>query len=131
MKNKWIDRVALTHPFYLTLCTTEKQFQRELRRLRVRLDDYPPFVPAEADACVHKLEKGDGKKLAIVAIRHDPKADPVAVAALLTHEAVHLWQWWRDAFLRERNPSIELEAYAIQSFTQKLLTEYRRQCYPT
>ena len=48
------------------------------------------------------------------------------LAAMLTHEAVHMWQVARER-LGEDKPSQEFEAYAIQALTQRLLEEFERQ----
>jgi hypothetical protein len=49
----------------------------------------------------------------------------VQIAALLVHEAVHIWQQY-CADIGEKEPASEQEAYAIQSISQTLMEEYAR-----
>ena len=44
----------------------------------------------------------------------------VAIAGLVAHEAVHVWQEVRKA-MREENPSPEFEAYSVQAIFQELI----------
>jgi hypothetical protein len=46
------------------------------------------------------------------------------VAALLVHEAVHVWQLFRES-IGEHGPSKEFEAYSIQAISQRLMERYR------
>lgn len=127
MKNLWLDRTLFVCPIYYTLCTTEKDFQRELKRLDVDRQSWPAFMASKtANASVHFLEN-EGKTCAIVCIAPIDR-DPVEVAGLLVHEAVHIWQEARDD-VGERSPSSEFEAYAIQHIAQNLMAEYRRQVF--
>jgi hypothetical protein len=121
----WCDRHLLTTPIYYGLALTEDDFHRELRRLGLKPKDWPAWIANDhSDAMVHRLtHKASGRECAIVCLRLKKGFDGVQVAALLVHEAVHLWQEFRD-HIGERSPSSEFEAYSIQSIAQELMNAY-------
>ena len=122
MKPTWLDRSLVDAPFFYTLATGEKLFHKALRHLNVPRDRWPAFILNPwSDATAHMFESE--AKLTYVA--RDGMSMP-QVAALVTHEAVHMWQTARER-MGERSPSTEFEAYAIQALTQRLLEEYERQ----
>lgn len=47
----------------------------------------------------------------------------IDVAALLVHEAMHVWQAFCE-HVGEKSPSDEFEAYSIQSIFHELMTAY-------
>ena len=125
MKARWLDRGLLEFGYY-TLCTTEKQYARVLKQLKIKKRDAPSFLNTpQANASVHHFVQ-EGKQCSVICLGEVGNYDDNQVIALLVHEAVHLWQEFKD-FIGERNPGIETEAYAIQSLSQSLITEYRRQ----
>lgn len=114
-------------PVYYALCTTEEQFKREMRRLKVPAGDFGSWVSNEhSDATAHKMTCEGYKKCAIVCIRVRPGMGAVGIAALLVHEAVHIYQWIKE-LLGEDEPGIEGEAYAIQEISQNLMQAYADQ----
>lgn len=129
MKPDWLDRALFVSPNHYCLCTTDKMFQKALDHLNVQPNERPEFIlNAHASATTHFLENtAAGKKSAVVCIR-EPREGVVysQIVALLVHEAVHLWQDARESY-GEKEPSAELEAYAIQSFSQRLIESYDRQ----
>lgn len=95
-------------------------------------------VPYNASCCqkgdfarCNFLETGDGKAAAIVSIDagYLVQKDPLAVAALLVHEAVHIWQKHAEIIGSHNDHGDEEEAYAIQAIAAGLMYEYRRQVY--
>ena len=126
-KARWLDRTLFINSSYFTLCTTEKQFHKALKHFRVPRKDWPQFVSPYADATTHFLDnQSDRKKASVVCYANFQDKTPAQIAALLCHEAVHIWQQTREDY-GERAPSSELEAYAIQSLTQALIEEFERQ----
>lgn len=124
---KWADRALVISPYYFGLCLTEKDFHRELRRLKVPRKEWPPFLGStHANATAHFLEHSSGKRVAIVALGSTKGKTIEQVHALLVHEAVHIWQECR-ADLGERAPSSEFEAYSIQSIAQGLMVAWADQ----
>lgn len=126
MKPVWLDRSLVEAPFFYTLATNEETFRKALRHLKVPRGKWPTFVLNPwSDASAHEFECG-AKLAYVVSVRLREGLTMPQVAALMTHEAVHMWQVARER-LGEHRPSTEFEAYAIQALTQRLLEEYERQ----
>ncbi len=119
---KWLNRRVAKQGPYLALCLTPKEFESAGRRCGVRgLSNFP-----EAGAQMTLLENRTGDLCAIVAISVPAQQrDPIEIAGLLVHEAVHVWQAHKRD-IGEEKPGDELEAYAIQGISQELLAEYAR-----
>lgn len=78
-------------------------------------------------ATTHVTENtAHGEMAFIVTMRPEDVAgkDAIEVAALLVHEATHIWQYHKE-HLGEREPSAEVEAYAMQAISQQLFLFYR------
>jgi len=122
---KWIDRSIIESPYHVGLCRTKEQFHRELQRLKVPYGDWPDWL-CGGRAAVHTFIKCKGRDLcAIVCINSDKKASDPLLIGLLVHEAVHVWQEICEE-LNEQNPSIEFEAYSIQTIAQRLIVAYSK-----
>jgi hypothetical protein len=124
VKARWLDRrISAPGPF-LSLCTSEAEFQAALRHLGV--DDRPAFLSSpSADATTHFLESKRGALACVVCLGDHKGRGPIEVAGLLVHEAVHVWQKHAE-WIGERHPGVEQEAYAIQSIAQELMAEFAR-----
>lgn len=121
---KWLDRRIAAPGPYLTLCLSEKEFKSALKALRI--SENPPWILNDhADATVHHLFSVKGDQACVVCLRDTHGRNPIEVAGLLVHEAVHIWQEYCD-YYGERNPGREQEAYAIQAISQELMAEYAR-----
>ncbi len=126
MKNiTWCSRYLIASTYYYALATNEKNFYKEIKKFKIERGDIPYWVKPSSAATTHFLSAKGGKRAAIVCI--DPKDAKqytgVQVAALLVHEAVHIWQAFsRD--IGETEPSSEFEAYSIQWLSQELLNAY-------
>jgi hypothetical protein len=124
MKLRWADRCLLVSPVYFTVCTSEKLFHAELTRLKLSQRDWPKFIKSPIHATTHFLEYGK-RKAAIVCLS-PTKETGIEIAALLCHEAVHIWQFIKEE-IGEREPSAEMEAYAIQHIVGELMLSYQLQ----
>ena len=123
-KQGWADRVLVRAPGYLALCTTQKHFERVLKHLAVSRDEWPPFTTKTADASTHFFDNPkSGATVAVVCLGAHEGYSPIDVAALLVHEAVHVWQEAARS-LGEKTPSREFEAYSIQEISHQLMRLY-------
>lgn len=120
MKPVWMDRELLVGP-YVALCTSEEAYDAALRHIKAH--QRPVFVSDGADATTHFFEH-KGKTCALVCVRESERSS-IEIAGLLVHEAVHIWQTYCED-VGERNPGDETEAYAIQTFAQRLMAAYAR-----
>lgn len=124
MKNEvvWLERGLF--PIYYGFCPNERAWKKALTNFKV---DEP--YPTKAHACVTSFQRGnDGAVCCIMTIqdRFDRRSqDQAARAALFAHEAVHIWQAAREA-MRERDPSHEFEAYAVQFIMGNLMGAYEK-----
>lgn len=119
----WCERGAVILPMCFTACFSETVFRREMRRLKVPVHAQPPFVKGGSNATTHFLERSDGSLAAIVCMDPDDEIDGIQIAALLVHEAVHIWQECMKV-IGEEKPSAEFEAYGIQGISQQLMYLY-------
>jgi len=127
---RWLERCLLKGPF-LTLCTTPKAYHRACKYLGGAKNARPQFLLHPRNgATVHFFEsEKEAYPAAIVCIKAGGGNSPEQVAALLVHEAVHIWQHTKE-WHNETCPGKELEAYGIQAIAQALITEYARQTTP-
>lgn len=120
-KVRWLDRrTAFPGPF-VALCLTDAQFVAACKSIKRAA---PPFLPSPwSEAAAHYFQE---ENTVIVCMGKWMGRNPIEVAGLLVHEAVHIWQEYA-ARIGERNPGSEQEAYAIQAISQELMAEFARQ----
>lgn len=123
-KPKWLDRgMSLPGP-YLTLCLSEQEFKDVLKS--IKFNTHTRWIKTDrANATTHFIVNECGDATCIVCLRDFYNRDPVEVAGLLVHEAVHIWQEYAQS-IGEEHPGWEQEAYAIQSISQQLMAEFSR-----
>ena len=120
----WCDRVMLEAQ-YIGLCVNERQFHRELLKLKIKPREWPKFTNNNAHATTHFFENHkEHGRIAVVCITTSRSKTTEQIYALLVHEAVHIWQSERD-FIGEDKPGHETEAYAIQNIAQALMVAFR------
>lgn len=128
MKARWADPCVLQAQLWYTVVTTEKMFQREMRKMGYSKEmTRDTNWLAGGGACVQKFDNAadDGRHVLLVSIKPIP-SDPTQVMGLLVHEAVHVWEHILEA-LGEKQPSSEMQAYGIQGIFLQLFQEYARQ----
>jgi len=123
----WCNRTLVISPLYFGLCTSEKMFHKELKKLGVPGNTWPLFISNVWNgATTHFFESDKGKTCALVCIRDVEGVTGIEMAALLVHEAVHIWQAIKENY-GETNPSDEFEAYSIQHISGQLMDAYHEQ----
>lgn len=121
MKTRWLDRrIAAPGPF-LALCLSEAEFRDAIAPLT------PPEVPrwCRKHATTHTFDHENGSICCVVCLRDWQGRNPIEVAGLLVHEAVHVWQQYAES-IGERFEGAEQEAYAVQAIAQELMAEFAR-----
>jgi hypothetical protein len=119
----WLDRTLLVGP-HLALVTNEE----EILALTKEVDVDPPAHWCGSDkwhACTHTWQVG-AELICIVAINMEYAKEMPAthVAALLVHEATHVWQEVREKI--GGNIGDESEAYAMQNICRELFDAYAK-----
>lgn len=123
-KVKWLDRCMLQGG-YLALVTSQEEFEQALAD--IEMSDYTDaFVPNGWPACTHTFDNVNGSIASIVALDLERCAEeaPIDVAALLVHEAVHVWQQTEKKAGKLGCFGDEGEAYAIQNISTRLMNAY-------
>lgn len=95
-----------------------------MKRLSVK-DDPLPEYPTTDGRCSQFIEDGKNCVLVTIAERIDKKRDRLGIVGLIVHEATHVWQYVRRD-IGETEPSVEFEAYAMQSITTQLCDAYSK-----
>ena len=123
-KTRWLDRRIAAPGPYLTLCLTEGEYLEAMKPCKI---NHPGawVTPGTASATTHSLFNDKNQVVCVVCVQDWHGRDPIEVAGLLVHEAVHVWQEYA-ARIGETAPGIEQEAYAIQAISQELMAEFAR-----
>lgn len=110
----WLDRGW--QPVFIGFCPSEAAWKREMKRMKVKGEPYPN----SPGRCTTFTCDGKTRVLVSLGERVEQDASRVQIAALLCHEAVHVWQTVRDVMADPGQPSIEFEAYSVQAIFQNL-----------
>lgn len=121
---KWLERSLLTGA-YLTLVTSQLEYENALKHLKLAYGG-EPFVRPGWQACTHTFHNTHGSLACIVGLdMEDARGrNPIDVAALLVHEAVHVWQAVEESAGRLGCFGTEGEAYCIQNISTQLMGAY-------
>lgn len=125
MSGQWLDRGWILGP-YLRLVLDEAEYYAQLKLLGIKNGEQFPFV-GTAQARLNYY-KHAGKTIAFVCCNMTKLKDydGIQVAALLVHEASHVFDFWcKD--VGERRPSAELKAYSLQAISQALMYSWADQ----
>lgn len=118
----WSSDTLIVGP-QVALCTSEKEWAAVLADMNCK--STVDWLNPGADATTHFFHGNAGGLRNVVCIRSSPDKPGSAVAALLVHEAVHVWQAYCDT-IGEDKPSVEFEAYGIQMLSQYLFDAYSK-----
>lgn len=120
--NPWLNRTLYTTPVHFCLLTTEAQFLRMMKRMKVQS---PNYWLGTGVASTHHLRDQHGDLCAVVCYPVKLKTPPHQVAGVLAHEAMHIWRTMRE-HIGEEHPSSEFEAYAVQHIVGNLHWAYNK-----
>ena len=124
MTFRWLDRGTVKAP-YMTLCLTEADYMKAVKHCKLPTPDR--WMDMDKHQGVTHVWATKGKLICIVCLHPDAlKADPIEVAGVLVHEAVHVFQRLCDS-IGEDEPSREFEAYSIGNIAERLMREFVRQ----
>ena len=126
---KWLNQTLLVCN-HIGICFNEREFHRELRRLRVPAHQWSSWLSEGAMATTHHLTSEKGARASIVCVPIRPEMDGIEVAALLVHEAAHVLQDYFE-YIGENQPGVETQAYSIQNISLRLMAAYRDELYKT
>lgn len=122
-KVAWLDRSLVVGP-YLALVANEAEFRATCDHLGIPAADRPRWIANDhSDATVHFMTNKEAKECRVVAVRLREGINGIQVAAMLVHEAVHIFQDFCES-IGERTPSAEFEARSIQAISQRLMEAY-------
>ncbi len=122
MKTRWLDRNIAAPGPYLTLCLSREEFLAVMKRLKVPWQS--EWCPQER-GCVRQFKDPTAGLCCVVCLNGVTGRDPIEVAGLIIHEAVHVWQAYAED-IGEESAASEQEAYAIQCIAQELMSEFSR-----
>lgn len=125
-KLEWLDRALTVCAYYYCLCLSEEAFNDELDRIKFPVWKRSRWISPDMHATTHHFIHDDNP-CAMVCIRPDFERTGVQIAALLVHEAVHIWQKHAAYIGSHNDHGDEEEAYAIQNIAQNLMESYREQ----
>lgn len=122
----WLNRALMLSPYCIALCTNEKDFYLELKRMKLPQHRWPPFLSTDhANATAHWFDAPSGHKPAVIVCMPETKGiEPEQYYAMLVHEAVHIFQLVCE-YIGETSPSKEFEAYSIQAISQELMYAWK------
>ncbi len=120
-KVKWTLAMPCAPIKHIALCLSQEEFNVARRTLGLSSCDW--MGSKNAHATTWTFEAADGDRAYVVTFRPPEDATPVQHAALLVHEAVHIWQSYIEE-IGEDEPGAEQEAYAIQVIAQALMDAY-------
>ena len=121
----WLGRGLLVGG-YLALVTSQQEFDKALKNIKIT--DKIEFVPNGWPAATHVFSNVNGSIACIVGLDMEKAAqeDPIDVAALLVHEAVHVFQANEKTAGDMGCFGSEGEAYAIQNISADLMSAYKQ-----
>ena len=130
MRTRWLDRRIAAPGPYLALCLSEAEFRAAMKHLAPS-GEVPRWIKTPtANATTHYLTNRDNKSCCLICLGDGWQGrNPVEVAGLLVHEAVHVWQGYCE-HIGEHTPGTEQEAYGIQAIAQELFAEFARRTQP-
>lgn len=124
---RWCDRALVKAILPYTLCTTEQLYKKAVAQLGHKSVAHNEWLGEGAAGQTRAFFKEDTPAVIIVTV--SPTKNVTEAFLTIVHEAVHVWRYQKEA-IGESAPAVEEEAYAIESITRNLWSEYTRQVAP-
>lgn len=124
---KYFSRSLYNSPVHYGLCLSNKEYQQELKKLKVRKENATYFI-SRGDAVTHIFDcAGNNKTICLVCIHpsYVSKKPLAQIYGLLVHEATHIFQEMMRA-MGEKSPSDEFMAYSIQMISVNLIASFNK-----
>ena len=129
VKPEWLDRTLTKCAYCYCLRLSEEDYYAELKALGMPVSSWGEFITGgkTSHATTHTFITPSGIPVAIVCMTPNfEKYTGVQIAALLVHEAVHIWQKHAAYIGAWNDHGDEEEAYAIQNIAQSLMEDFAR-----
>lgn len=124
---KWLDRGIIHSKIHYCFCSSQKEYGKILKSLNIEDFVVGHWLKEGKPATTHFWIAPESR-VAIVCVdltKESFARDPITLAGILVHEAVHIWQEICDDMGEDRPPA-EFEAYSVQWISQELMWEYAR-----
>jgi hypothetical protein len=117
----WRDRCLLRGP-RLAVVTSQQGYRAVMRQIEAT--DADPYCEKDWEACTHAFDVS-GELVCVVGLNLPRLTElpPIDAAAVMVHEAVHVWQRTR-ARLGPGDLGSEMEAYAVQNIAAEVMRAY-------
>ncbi len=118
----WLERGW--QPVFIGFCPNEKAWRKGLKQLGLsrRENPYPT-----SDGHLHTFHRNDGPPVCIVTVQDGAESTRglSEIIGVLIHESAHVWQDIRQ-YIGETAPGAEMEAYALQTITQGMISAFHK-----
>lgn len=126
-KDKLLSKVIYINqawqPVSIGFVPSEKAYKAEKRRLKSPGPWHYPTLGICGGHC-ELLENDVTRECVIlVSVGKASERDALEVILTIVHEAVHVWQYICQV-IGEKNPGLEMEAYAIENISRDLIEAY-------
>jgi len=121
---EWLPNALIRLQAHYCLCLSQEEFTKAVRFVEGENAHVGYWMkdPGAGATCNYSKDS-NGEHVIYVCLRVTPEATPVQIAAMLCHEAVHIFQHQCE-IMGEEKPSCEFTAWSIQFIAQCLMQQY-------
>jgi hypothetical protein len=127
IERHWIMIPSFDVGFKFAFIPNEKAWNTAFNNMGVKKANIGPAQypnPRGGRADIVRMPSGDVYVLVTVHDGLEENHTVEQIYDLLVHEAVHVWQYFRD-HIGEKTPSVEFEAYTVQYISGELMRAFR------
>jgi hypothetical protein len=111
-------------PVYVALCTDQKSFNKELKKLKWK--EPCLLVDDNCKAIMHTFTLSNKSPIYIIGFdlkrAKKEKWQLSKILATLIHEIIHVWQFTME-YAEEKNPGKEVEAYWVGHLSEEIFID--------